>query len=110
MYTICFLFVCFSKGSLCYAELGALFPTSGGTYIYTLYAFGNLMGFLVVWMTTIITIPSSVALLAITFGTYVVDYVIPGDCAPPATAVKLFAILTVSKCTLMIKNCSIPHK
>ncbi|XP_033635937.1 b(0,+)-type amino acid transporter 1-like [Asterias rubens] len=82
-------------GSLCYAELGALFPTSGGTYIYTLYAFGNLMGFLVVWMTTIITIPSSVALLAITFGTYVVDYVIPGDCAPPATAVKLFAILTV---------------
>src|SRR6476646_814169 len=36
-------------GGLSYAELGAMFPRSGGVYVYLCEAFGPLVGFLYGW-------------------------------------------------------------
>ncbi|XP_038059587.1 b(0,+)-type amino acid transporter 1-like [Patiria miniata] len=84
-----------SLGGMCFAELGAVVPLAGGPYQYVLHAYGNLPGFMVAWSLVVIMKPGSVALTAITLGTYISDYVVAGDCAPPREAVQLFAILTV---------------
>ena len=83
-------------GALCFAELGTLVPKSGGNYTYVLMAFGDLAGFMVVWAFAVIIKPCGIALSTLTLSTYVIDYIIPGDCAPPMAAVQLFAIVTIS--------------
>ena len=87
---------------MCFAELGAVIPLSGGTYQYILHAYGGFPGFMVAWSMVLVLKPASIAMISITLGTYVVDYVIPGDCPPPVEAVKLFAILAVSKLTALM--------
>ncbi|XP_033636077.1 b(0,+)-type amino acid transporter 1-like [Asterias rubens] len=84
-----------SLGALCFAELGTLVPKSGGNYTYVLMAFGDLAGFMVVWAFAVIIKPCGIALSTLTLSTYVIDYIIPGDCAPPMAAVQLFAIVTI---------------
>ena len=84
--------------ALCFAELGTSIPVAGATYHYILYAYGDMAGFLVAWACTVIVVPAGNALSAITLGTYLADFVIPGQCAPPWEAIQLFAILTVCKC------------
>ena len=83
--------------ALCYVELGTFLPRAGGTYQYILHAYGDMAGFLVAWASIVILEPAGNALLAITLGTYISDYVIPGDCAPPREAIQLLAIVTVSE-------------
>ena len=96
------MIICPPIGAMCFAELGAVIPRAGGPYQYILHAYGNLAGFMVSWSTVVVLIPSSTALLAITLGTYVSDYVIPGNCAPPREAIQLFAILIVSTLILTL--------
>ncbi|XP_038059577.1 b(0,+)-type amino acid transporter 1-like isoform X1 [Patiria miniata] len=90
-------------GALCYVELGTVLPRAGGTYQYILHAYGDLAGFVVSWAYVVILKPASAALVSITLGTYISDYVIPGDCAPPNEAIQLFAILSVT--VMMFVNC-----
>ena len=47
-----------SLGALCVLELGLLFPTSGGTYVY-MYELGDIVAFLYAWLSVLISRPSS---------------------------------------------------
>jgi amino acid transporter len=64
------IFVIF--GSYCYIELGLLLRESGGDYSYIFYAFGSLASFLRLWVEAVVVRPGTEAIVALTFGTYVV--------------------------------------
>lgn len=62
-------------GTLTYAELGAMFPASGGQYVYIKHAFGPLWGFLFGW-TSLFAIQSGAnAYLGVAFGEYLGAFV-----------------------------------
>lgn len=55
-------------GALCFAELSAAYPRSGGEYVYLTRAFGPLTGFLFAWSQLTVTRSGSVAAMAYIFG------------------------------------------
>jgi APA family basic amino acid/polyamine antiporter len=59
------LFACFA-----FAELGAMFPDSGGQYVYLREAYGDLVAFLYGWMLFTIANAGSIAALAVASATY----------------------------------------
>jgi APA family basic amino acid/polyamine antiporter len=59
------LLACFA-----FAELGAMYPDSGGQYVYLREAYGELYGFLFGWMVLFINFSGTVAALAVGFATY----------------------------------------
>ena len=82
--------------ALCYAELGACIPQSGGEYIYIKRAFGDFAGFLCLWINFIIICPVGLAASSLIFATYVLKPIYP-DCDPPATVLRLLAAIIISK-------------
>jgi APA family basic amino acid/polyamine antiporter len=73
-------------GAITYAELGALFPRSGGGYLYIREAYGRLAGFLAGWISFWILFPGSIAAYAVAAATFMsgvfpaeyIKYVAPG--------------------------------
>ncbi|MBI4971575.1 MAG: amino acid permease, partial [Candidatus Omnitrophica bacterium] len=57
-------------GALCYAELGAAFPKSGGDYVYLTHAYGRLTGFLFGWTKLFIERTGTIAILGFVFAEY----------------------------------------
>ena len=57
-------------GSLCFGELAALFPESGGTYVYLKRAFGPWAGFLFGWGELALMSAASIASVSYAFGEY----------------------------------------
>lgn len=57
-------------GALCYAELGAALPRSGGEYHYVGTLFHPALGFVSGWISATIGFAAPVALVAMTFGIY----------------------------------------
>lgn len=55
-------------GALLYAELGTMFPETGGDYVYLREAFGEPVGFVYVWMTILIKATLNVAIFALAIG------------------------------------------
>ena len=64
-------------GALCYAELAAAYPRSGGEYNFLTRAFGPAAGFLAGWISATVGFAAPVALAAMAFGAYF-QGVIPG--------------------------------
>ncbi|XP_037577335.2 LOW QUALITY PROTEIN: large neutral amino acids transporter small subunit 2-like [Dermacentor silvarum] len=89
-------------GAVCYAELGTSIPRSGGDYAYVLEAFGPLSAFLRLWVTVLVVQPATLAVLSLTFATYMVKPLYP-DCEPPDLALRLMAIVCL--CLLTYVNC-----
>jgi len=58
-------------GGLTYAEMGAMFPKSGGVYVYLREAFGPLVGFLYGWAALLIFFSGGIAAVAVGFADYV---------------------------------------
>jgi APA family basic amino acid/polyamine antiporter len=59
------LFACFA-----FAELGAMFPESGGQYVFLREAYGDLVAFLFGWMLFAVANGGSIAALAVASATY----------------------------------------
>lgn len=63
--------------ALTYAELGAMFPETGGYYKYLKHAYGKKVAFLSGTMNFVLSSSGSIALLAVIFSD-VLSYIIPG--------------------------------
>jgi len=57
-------------GALCYAELSAAFPKTGGDYVFLSTAYGRLCGFLFGWTKLFIERTGTVAVLGVVFAEY----------------------------------------
>ena len=75
--------VCAMCGALCYAELGAALPRSGGEYHYLGTIFHPALGFMAGWISATAGFAAPVALSAMAFGNYLTG-VWPG--VPPLAA------------------------
>ena len=64
------LLACFA-----FAELGAMFPNSGGQYVYLREAYGEFYAFLFGWMVLFINFSGTTAALAVGFATYLDEVV-----------------------------------
>ncbi len=62
-------------GALTLAELGAMFPESGGLYIYMREAYGPFWAFLYGWTVMLVAMPASIAALTTAFLLYVGQFV-----------------------------------
>jgi amino acid transporter len=58
-------------GALCYAELGAAYPKTGGDYVYITKAYGDAAGFLFGWTKLFIERIGTIAILGFVFAEYV---------------------------------------
>ena len=81
-------------GALAYAELGAMFPATGGQYVYLREIYGPLCAFLCGWTYFFVILSASVAWLGIVFATYL-SYFVPLTAAQSKfAALALIAIMT----------------
>src|SRR5215211_4675406 len=63
-------------GGLTYAEMGAMYPRSGGVYVFLKQAYGPLPAFLYGWASLLVIISGSIAAVAVGFAEYL-SYFIP---------------------------------
>ena len=63
-------------GGLTYAEMGSMFPRSGGLYVYLTEAYGPVWGFLFGWACLLVILTGSVATVAVGFAEYF-SYFVP---------------------------------
>ena len=63
-------------GGLTYAELGAMFPRTGGVYVFLEEAYGPVWGFLFGWAALLVVLTGSVAGVAVGFAEYL-SYFVP---------------------------------
>jgi APA family basic amino acid/polyamine antiporter len=63
-------------GGLTYAEMGAMYPRSGGLYVFLEEAYGSLVGFLFGWACMLVILTGSVATVAVGFAKYF-SYFVP---------------------------------
>lgn len=89
-------------GAFCYAELGTTIPKSGGDYVYIHEAFGPLPAFLYLWVASLVFVPCTNAIAAITFAEYILQPFY-NNCLPPDDAVRLIAAAAI--CLLTFLNC-----
>ncbi|MGH9383767.1 MAG: APC family permease, partial [Vicinamibacterales bacterium] len=57
-------------GGLTYAEMGSMFPRSGGLYVFLSQAYGPVWGFLFGWAALVVILTGSVATVAVGFAEY----------------------------------------
>jgi APA family basic amino acid/polyamine antiporter len=77
-------------GAMTYAELGGMFPSSGGEYVYLRQGYGPFMGYLYAWNRFWIATPGSVAAYAVGSATFI-SVVAPLDrLGVPAVGVTLW--------------------
>ena len=85
-------------GGLCYAELSAAFPRTGGDYVYLREAYGPGLGFLFGWTQLLVIRPGDLASIAVIFAEYAA-YFVPlspwGIRIAAATAIVIFTLLNL---------------
>ena len=57
-------------GAMAYAELGAMFPETGGQYVYLRYAFGDFVAYLYGWASVAVINTASIAAIGFVFASY----------------------------------------
>ncbi len=78
-------------GALCFAEMAAAFPDTGGDYHFLYRAYGRRLGFLFAWSRFAVIHTGSMSMLAFVFGDYLGHVVHLGS-----SGSALFAALTVA--------------
>lgn len=82
-------------GALCYAELAAAYPRSGGDYVYLSRAYGPWLGFLYGWTELTVIRSGSIAAMAFVFADYAARLLPLGSHAPAVYATALVVALSV---------------
>ncbi|MEW5804376.1 MAG: amino acid permease [bacterium] len=88
-------------GALCYGELGAMFPHSGGEYVFLREGFGKGMAFLSGWISLVVGFSAPIAASSVAFATYflkVFPFVIDKKVVIPILGSN---VLTLSPITLL---------
>lgn len=62
-------------GGLTYAEMGAMYPNSGGLYLFLEKAFGPLVAFLYGWTAQVVILNGAIAAVAVGFAEYLAYFV-----------------------------------
>lgn len=81
-------------GGLCYAELSAAFPRTGGDYVYLRESYGPCPGFLFGWTQLLVIRPGNIAGIAFIFAEYAAYFVSLSPWGIRALAVGTIALLT----------------
>lgn len=81
-------------GALAFAELGAMFPRTGGAYVFLREEFGQMAGFLFGWTFFLVVAGASIAWLATTFTIYLTHFFPLPPWGRQGIALLLLAILT----------------
>lgn len=87
-------------GALSYAELGTLIPKSGGEYAYFHEAMSSVVAYLFSWTRTVVLQPSSIAIICMTFASYLTTFF--DNCGSHPTLQKVIAVVAIL--TLSILN------
>lgn len=84
-------------GALTYAELAALYPRTGGVYVFLRESYGKMPAFMYGWSALLITYPASVAAVSVVFAAYLAR-VVPAfaDSQPYVAAVLALAMSTLN--------------
>jgi APA family basic amino acid/polyamine antiporter len=85
------------NGSFCYAELSAAYPKSGGEYNFLREAFGDRVGFLSGWTSSIVGFAAPIAAAAHAFSKYFID-MSSLSINPIYISIPLILILTAFHC------------
>jgi len=89
-------------GALCYAELGCAIPKSGSDYAYIGEAFGPIPAFLYLWDATMVFVPTTNAIMALTVSNYLIKPFFTNEDIP-AYAPELLAAVFIAFFTWL--NC-----
>ncbi|XP_034839398.1 Y+L amino acid transporter 2 [Maniola hyperantus] len=81
-------------GALSYAELGTALAQSGGDYHYINEAYGPLPAFLYLWDANLVFVPSTNAIMSLTFASNILQPIFP-NCAIDPLCRKLIAAVTI---------------
>ena len=81
-------------GGLTFAELGAMYPGTGGQYVYLREAFGPLTGFLFGWTQFLVVQAGSIAAVAISFAQFSASTAGSGPFGLKGTATLVIVALT----------------
>ncbi|XP_038216519.1 Y+L amino acid transporter 2 [Zerene cesonia] len=81
-------------GALSYAELGTALAQSGGDYHYINEAFGPLPAFLYLWDANLVFVPSTNAIMSVTFANNLLEPIFP-NCPIDPLCQKLIAAVTI---------------
>jgi amino acid transporter len=84
-------------GALCYAELAAAWPRSGGDYVYLSRAYGPWLGFLFGWAQLVAILTGSIGAMAYVFADYAAGLFRGGD----TTAIAAGAVVAVTGWNLL---------
>jgi APA family basic amino acid/polyamine antiporter len=87
-------------GALAYAELGTMFPRTGGQYVFLREGYGRMVAFLCGWSLFLVVMPGNLAFLSTGFAAYL------GDLLPPRFGtnpfiLRLIAVLFLGVITLI---------
>lgn len=74
-----------------------MIPRSGGDYTYIYEAFGSLPAFLFMWVSLVIILPTSNAVMALTFANYIIKPAFEYCDSLPEVPVRLIAAMVVCK-------------
>ncbi len=80
-------------GALTIAELAAMFPRSGGIYVYLREAYGPLPAFLFGWTELIVIRPSALGAVAMIFAAYLSNFLPLGDAGTRVAAAVAIAVV-----------------
>jgi len=86
-------------GAFCYAELGSMFPKSGGDYVFLRESFGRIPAFLSGWVSLIVGFSAPVAAASIAFAGYLLGsdaWVTKQFCPIDVSGLRLFSISPAS--------------
>ena len=86
-------------GALTFSELGAMYPKSGGVYVYIKEAFGGLAGFLYGWAILLVTTTGALAALGMGLAEYMTNFTVISENQKMLIAIGTIVILTAINIT-----------